>query len=66
VEKRALSRKLETRKKRGEKSATEGGSNMAKNVLRVQKLHARLKRMREVDRDCMVSMLVKAKPAYHH
>jgi putative transposase len=31
---RALPRKLESRMKRGEKSATGGGSNIAKNVLR--------------------------------
>jgi putative transposase len=60
---RTLSRKLESRKKRGEKSATEEGSNMAKNVLRVQKFHERLKRMRKTDHAFVVSMLVKAKPA---
>jgi putative transposase len=30
----------------------------------LQKLHARLKRMREADHAFVVSMLVKAKPAY--
>ncbi|SFJ54022.1 putative transposase [Thermoflavimicrobium dichotomicum] len=61
---RALSRKLKSRKKRGEKSAAGGGSNMAKNVLRVQKLRARLKRMRDAYHAWVVSMLVKARPAY--
>jgi putative transposase len=51
---RALSRKLESRKKRGEKSATEGGSNIAKNVLRVQKHYTRLKQMKGAYHACVV------------
>ena len=63
-EQRALARKLENKKKRGEKSATQGDSNIAKNVLRVQKLHQRLANMRNDYRAFIVSMLVKTKPAY--
>ena len=63
-EQRALARKLENKKKRGEKSATEGGRTRAKNVLRVQKLHQRLANMRNAYRAYIVSMLVKTKPAY--
>lgn len=37
-EQRTLARKLENKKKRGEKSATKGGRNIAKNVRRVQKI----------------------------
>jgi putative transposase len=60
---RALSRKYRHRK-RGETSAAERGSNIGKNVLRVQKLQARLARMRESYRAYVVSALVKTKPAY--
>ncbi|MCH5586000.1 transposase [Shimazuella sp. AN120528] len=60
---RALSRKYEA-KKRGEKSATERGSNIRKNILRVQKLHQRLANKRKAYRAWVVSQLVKTKPAY--
>jgi putative transposase len=60
---RALSRKYRHRK-RGETSVAERGSNIGKNVLRVQKLQARLARMRESYRAYVVSALVKTKPAY--
>ncbi|SFJ76993.1 RNA-guided endonuclease InsQ/TnpB family protein [Thermoflavimicrobium dichotomicum] len=63
-EQRALSRKYEFRKKRGETTATKSGSNIRKNILRVQKLHARLARMREAYRAFVVSMIAKAKPSY--
>ncbi|PTM59866.1 RNA-guided endonuclease InsQ/TnpB family protein [Desmospora activa] len=59
---RALSRKYEA-KKRGEKPATEGGSNIRKNILRVQKLHQRLANKRKAYRAWVVSQLVKTKPA---
>ena len=63
-EQRALSRKLENKKKRGEKAATKGGRNIAKNVLRVQKIHQRLANMRNEYRAYVVSVLTKTKPAY--
>ena len=62
-EQRALSRKFEM-KKRGEKSATNGGRNIAKNVLRVQTLHQCLANMRNEYRAYVVSRLTKTKPAY--
>jgi putative transposase len=61
---RALS-KLESRKKRGEISATGGGSNIAKNVLRMQKIYTNLKRMREAYHACVVSMLVSQSFIHH-
>lgn len=60
---RSLSRKYESKKKRGEQSATKG-SNIRKQILKVQKLHQRLANMRSAYRAYVVSMLVKAKPAY--
>ena len=64
-EQRALARKLEhTKKKRGEQSATNRGSNIDKNVLRVQKLYRRLANIREAYRTRVVNELVKTKPAY--
>lgn len=59
---RALARKYEHRKK--VKPATERGSNIAKNVLRVQKLQMRLANMRNAYRSYVVSQLAKTKPAY--
>lgn len=59
---RALSRKYEHRKK--VKPATERGSNIAKNVLRVQKSQTRLANMRKAYRSYVVSQLAKTKPAY--
>ena len=61
---RALSRKLESRKKRGEKPATKHGSNINKNVLRVQKLFGRLARMRAAYRSWVVNMIARSKPIY--
>ncbi len=46
------------------KSATERGSNLDKNVLRVQTLQMRLANMRNAYRAYVVSMLVKTKPVY--
>jgi putative transposase len=62
-EQRALSRKIEM-KKRGENPATECGRNIAKNVLRVQKIHQRLTNLRKEYRAYVVSVLAKTKPAY--
>ena len=59
---RALSRKYEHRK-RGV-SATERGSNLDKNLLRVQKLQMRLANMRSAYRAYVVSQFAKTKPAY--
>jgi putative transposase len=63
-EQRSLSRKFEYKKKRGETSATRRGSNIEKNILRLQKLHVKLANMREAYRSSVASMLVKTKPAY--
>ncbi|WP_199614496.1 RNA-guided endonuclease InsQ/TnpB family protein [Paenibacillus alkalitolerans] len=60
---RSLSRKYESKKKGGV-SAAGTYRNIAKNVLRVQKLQARLARMRDAYRACVVSALAKTKPAY--
>ena len=59
---RALSRKYQHRKK--VKSATKRGSNIDKNVLRVQKLQRRLANVRSDYRADVVRMLTKTKPAY--
>ena len=61
---RALSRKLEHKKKRGEESATDSGSNINKNILRVQKIHFRLSQLRKTFREEVVDALVKTKPKY--
>lgn len=62
-EQRSLSRKYETLKKRGEKTATKR-ANINKNVLRVQKLHRRLANIRAEYIKSVVLSLVKSKPAY--
>ncbi len=61
---RALSRKYEAKKRRGEKPVTKSGSNIGKNILRVQKLSCRLARMREAYRAWVVSMMAKTKPRF--
>ncbi len=61
---RALSRQYEFKKKRGGKPATKNGSNIAKNILRIQKLHQRLARMRDAYRAWVVSVIAKTKPAF--
>ncbi|WP_051271627.1 RNA-guided endonuclease InsQ/TnpB family protein [Shimazuella kribbensis] len=61
---RALSRKYEFQKKRGEKPATKKGSNIAKNILQIQKVHQRLARMRDAYRAWVVSVIAKIKPAF--
>jgi putative transposase len=60
---RDLSRKYEARKKEGE-SATKTESNIRKNILRVQKLHIRLARMRDAYRAWVVSVIAKTKPLF--
>lgn len=63
-EQRSLSRKYENLKKRSEKSATKKRANIDKNILRLQKLHVRLKNIREEYVKSIVSELVKTKPSY--
>jgi len=62
-EQRSLSRKYENLKKRGEKSATKR-ANIDKNILRVQKLHARLSNIRLEYVKSVVNQVVKTKPRY--
>ena len=62
-EQRSLSRKYENLKKRGEKSATKR-ANIDKNILRVQKLHARLSNIRLEYVKSIVNQMVKTKPRY--
>lgn len=61
-EQRSLSRKYESKKKGGE-SAT-NGSNIQKNVLRVQKLHQRLSNIQKEYILSVVNSVVKTKPQY--
>lgn len=60
---RSLSRKYESKKKGGE-SSTGTYRNIAKNVLRVQKLQVRLARIRSAYRAYVVRELAKTKPAF--
>ncbi|MEH6892254.1 RNA-guided endonuclease TnpB family protein [Bacillus sp. JJ864] len=63
-EQRSLSRKYENLKKRGGKSATNKRANIDKNILSVQKLHARLSNIRLEYIKAVVNKLVKTKPTY--
>ncbi len=63
-EQRSLSHKYENLKKGGEKPATDKRANINKNILRIQKLHARLAHIREEYIRYVVSTLVKAKPMF--
>ncbi|MDC2867051.1 RNA-guided endonuclease InsQ/TnpB family protein [Bacillus sp. BP-3] len=63
-EQRSLSRKYENLKKRGETSATNKRANIDKNILSVQKLHARLVNIRLEYVKSVVNKLVKTKPTY--
>ncbi|MED1103583.1 transposase [Bacillus paramycoides] len=63
-EQRSLSRKFENVKKRGEKSATNKRANIDKNILRVQKLHARLANIRLEYVKSIVNDVVKTKPTF--
>ena len=63
-EQRFLSRKFENIKKRGEKSVTNKRANIDKNILRVQKLHARLTNIRLAYVKSIVNDVVKTKPTF--
>ncbi|MGW5983295.1 RNA-guided endonuclease InsQ/TnpB family protein [Bacillus mycoides] len=63
-EQRSLSRKFKNFKKRGEKSATNKRANIDKNILRVQKLHARLANIRLEYVKSIVNDVVKTKPTF--
>ncbi|CAM3813914.1 MULTISPECIES: RNA-guided endonuclease InsQ/TnpB family protein [Bacillus cereus group] len=63
-EQRSLSRKYENLKKRGGKSVTIKRANIDKNVLRVQKLHARLANIRLEYVKSIVTNVVKTKPTF--
>ncbi|MDH4420075.1 transposase [Bacillus cereus] len=63
-EQRSLSRKYENLKKRGGKSVTIKRANIDKNVLRVQKLHARLANIRLEYVKSIVTNVVKTKPRF--
>ncbi|MEZ2659223.1 RNA-guided endonuclease InsQ/TnpB family protein [Aneurinibacillus aneurinilyticus] len=63
-EQRSLSRKYENLKKRGEKPATHKRANINKNILRVQKLHARLANIRLEYVKSVVNDMVKTKPMF--
>ncbi|WP_416825356.1 RNA-guided endonuclease InsQ/TnpB family protein [Ectobacillus polymachus] len=62
-EQRSLSRKYENLKKRGEQPVTKR-ANINKNILSVQKLHARLTNIRLEYVKSVVNQLVKSKPIY--
>ncbi|HDR4703703.1 transposase [Bacillus paranthracis] len=63
-EQRSLARKFENLKKRGEKSVTNKRVDIDKNVLRVQKLHARLANIRIEYVKSIVTNVVKTKPTF--
>ncbi|MGG0725381.1 RNA-guided endonuclease InsQ/TnpB family protein [Bacillus mycoides] len=63
-EQRSLSRKFENIKKRGEQSVTNKRANIDKNILRVQKLHARLTNIRLAYVKSIVNDVVKTKPTF--
>ena len=63
-EQRSLSRKFENIKKRGEQSVTNKRANIDKNILRVQKLHARLANIRLACVKSIVNNVVKTKPTF--
>nr|WP_231595857.1 transposase [Bacillus sp. LK2] len=63
-EQRSLSRKYENIKKRGGKSATNKRANINKNILKVQKLHARLANIRLAYVKSVVNAVVKTKPTF--
>ncbi|WP_242262981.1 transposase [Bacillus cereus group sp. BfR-BA-01511] len=63
-EQRSLSRKFENIRKRGEQSVTNKRANINKNILRVQKLHARLANIRLAYVKSIVNDVVKTKPTF--
>ncbi|HDR7517876.1 TPA: transposase, partial [Bacillus mobilis] len=63
-EQRSLSRKFENIRKRGEQPAANKRANIDKNILRVQKLHARLANIRVAYIKSIVNDVVKTKPTF--
>ncbi|MBE7102032.1 IS200/IS605 family element transposase accessory protein TnpB [Bacillus cereus] len=63
-EQRSLSRKFKNIKKRGEQSVTKKRANIDKNIIRVQKLHARLVNIRLAYVKSIVNDVVKTKPTF--
>ena len=63
-EQRSLSRKFENIKKRGEQPVTKKRANIDKNILRVQKLHARLANIRLAYVKSIVNDVAKTKPTF--
>ncbi|HDR4422310.1 TPA: transposase [Bacillus cereus] len=63
-EQRSLSRKFENIRKRGEQPAANKRANINKNILRVQKLHARLANIRLAYVKSIVNDVVKTKPTF--
>ncbi len=61
---RSLSRKFENIRKRGEHSVTNKKANIDKNILRVQKLYARLANIRLAYVKSIVTNVVKTKPTF--
>ncbi len=59
---RAWSRKYEERKRQG--LLAKGGRNLAKNLLRIQKLYWRLANQRAAYRETVIQTLVKTKPMF--
>ncbi len=66
MNKRSLAQKYENLKKRGEKSVTNKRANINKNILRVQKLHARLANIRLEYVKSIVTNVVKTKPNVYY
>ncbi|PEX93594.1 RNA-guided endonuclease InsQ/TnpB family protein [Bacillus cereus] len=63
-EQRSLSRKFENIRKRGEQPVANKRANINKNILRVQKLHARLANIRLAYVKSVVNDVVKTKPTF--
>ncbi|MBJ8068234.1 MULTISPECIES: RNA-guided endonuclease InsQ/TnpB family protein [Bacillus cereus group] len=63
-EQRSLSRKFENIKKRGEQPVTKKRANIDENILRVQKLHARLANIRLAYVKSIVNDVAKTKPTF--
>ncbi|HDR6309890.1 TPA: transposase [Bacillus cereus] len=63
-EQRSLSRKCENIRKRGEQPAANKRANIDKNILRVQKIHARLANIRLAYVKSIVNDVVKTKPTF--
>lgn len=62
-EQRCLSRKYESKKKKGGKTAT-ASANIEKQKLKVQKLHQRIKQIREDYENKVIHEIVKQKPRF--